>query len=230
MNKGFAKRVLRLVDGYGVLDGAFCLRPAKHVISGIAIDNKGASERIYRYALPLYDLILFLHLDYATLLPWPGNHGAERRSGISVQELAELILAEDGLTRNREEPSGFRVYLEELMQSMRSRGVAEPALVAYRFCLAATFARTNDYPSAITEIDSMLDLVEDGQPGLRRFVEAGATVPDDQAPYTQADIRQVGEAISFRRKLKGGLSAANRFLDQREEKNRSIIDALWLEA
>lgn len=229
MNKTFAKRVLKLVDGYSVLDGAFCLWPAKHVISGIAIDTKGASERIFRYALPLYDSIPFLHLDYATLLPWPRSSGADRRSRISAEELASLILAEDGFTRNREDVSGFRVYLEGQIQSMKSRGVVERALVAHRCCLAATLARTNDYSRAVAEIDLALDLIDCGQPGLRGLIESGVTDLVGQTPYTLADIRQVSEAISFRRELRKGLSMANQFLDQREAKNRSFIDTLWLE-
>jgi len=62
INSGFEKNVLKFKPSWGVVEGYFYTRPVRHILCGFACERVREGAYIWRFALPLYD-----HLDSLTL-------------------------------------------------------------------------------------------------------------------------------------------------------------------
>jgi hypothetical protein len=71
LNKRFEQQVLKLRPNLRAVDGYFYTTPVDHVLCGFVYEKGSGGAHIWRYALPLYDHLEFIHLGFGERLPYP---------------------------------------------------------------------------------------------------------------------------------------------------------------
>src|SRR5260221_1717029 len=79
MNKKFETEVLKLRGDLRAVENYFYKPPITHVMCGFACERPPSGAYIWKYALPLYDRLEFLHLGLADRLPKPHDFMIVRR-------------------------------------------------------------------------------------------------------------------------------------------------------
>lgn len=78
MNKTFERQVLKLRPSFRVSNGHFYITPVEHILCGFVYEKARGGSYVWRYALPLYDHVDFVHLTFGERLPPPaGNRTTE---------------------------------------------------------------------------------------------------------------------------------------------------------
>jgi hypothetical protein len=82
MNKRFVRKVVSLAPYLSPLGkNYFHFSPVDHVLCGFAIERPPSGVYVWKFALPLYDRYVGMHLNYSDRLPYPDDYIDVRRCG-----------------------------------------------------------------------------------------------------------------------------------------------------
>lgn len=122
MNKVFKAKVLSLRPQFGVTDAYFYYVPVGEILCGFLWENVRGHAYVWRFAIPLYEPLDHLHLNFGERLPGPdgsaSGFGTGRRAAIEFVRRLESYESE---TRVQQDPADFLRCFEQYEERTRMR-------------------------------------------------------------------------------------------------------------
>jgi hypothetical protein len=170
MTKSFEAKVLSLRPEFSVTDGYFYYVPAGHILCGFVWEKVRDHAYIWRFAMPVYDHLDFLNLNFGERLPQP--EGSMRGFGAGSRAAEEFVRRIEPYERETRTWQDIQTFLHRFESSSAMKNPWVRRSIAWTQILAGK--------------------PEEGRAHLERLLNADGV---DDYPHFTEDIRFILSAM-----------------------------------
>jgi len=114
VNRRFRQTLLALRPDLGVINGGFIyFQPAADILCGFVVERARHFARLYRFALPLYERLDFLHLGFADELPVDAGFLRDEPPVAAAKTFLRVVSPYESAARRCADPKVFLAMVGE---------------------------------------------------------------------------------------------------------------------